>query len=147
MRPPDTGDGVVGEEDEGLVDGFVEPDLLDKGRVLHRAEPWDWSEPRVMVHTRVAGDPTTEATVPEGLETIADVVLREPGIVCGLGVALDVVRRLDPDAELEVLVPEGTSVRGAPCTVARLRASVLQFPGSLRRARRTAAGSRRKPRR
>jgi nicotinate-nucleotide pyrophosphorylase (carboxylating) len=69
------------------------------------------------------GDPTTEATISEHLETIARVVLREPGIVCGLGVALAVVRRLDPEAEMDVLVAEGTRVEGAPATVARIRAS------------------------
>jgi len=37
--------------------------VWDNRCVLHRAEPWDWSEPRVMVHTRVAGDPTTEAAL------------------------------------------------------------------------------------
>jgi hypothetical protein len=28
--------------------------------VLHRARPYDYSEARVMRHTRVAGDPATE---------------------------------------------------------------------------------------
>jgi nicotinate-nucleotide pyrophosphorylase (carboxylating) len=78
---------------------------------------------RALAEDAGRGDPTTETTIPEGLETIADVVLREPGIVCGLEVALEVVRRLDPDAELQVLVPEGTSVADAPAAVARIRAS------------------------
>jgi nicotinate-nucleotide pyrophosphorylase (carboxylating) len=67
------------------------------------------------------GDPTTEATVPDGLETIADVVLREPGIVCGLDVALEVIRRLDRDAVMDVLVSDGTRVADVPCTIARIR--------------------------
>ena len=37
--------------------------VWDNRCVLHRAEPWDWSEPRVMVHTRIAGDPVTEAAL------------------------------------------------------------------------------------
>jgi nicotinate-nucleotide pyrophosphorylase (carboxylating) len=78
---------------------------------------------RALAEDAGRGDPTTEATIPEGLETIADVVLREPGIVCGLDVALQVVRRLDPDAGLEVLVPEGARVAAAPATVARISAS------------------------
>jgi nicotinate-nucleotide pyrophosphorylase (carboxylating) len=69
------------------------------------------------------GDPTTEATVPESLETIAHVILREPGIVCGLDVALEVIRRLDRDADMDVLVPDGAGVAAAPATVARIRAS------------------------
>jgi len=78
---------------------------------------------RALAEDAGRGDPTTEATIPDGLETIASVVLREPGIVSGLAVALDVVRRLDPVAELEVLVPEGTRVARAACTVATIRAS------------------------
>ena len=78
---------------------------------------------RALAEDAGRGDPTTEATIPDGLETIADVVLREPGIVCGLEVALEVVRRLDPSAGLEVLVPEGANVADAPATVARIRAS------------------------
>jgi nicotinate-nucleotide pyrophosphorylase (carboxylating) len=78
---------------------------------------------RALAEDAGRGDPTTEATMPEGLETIANVVLREPGIVSGLEVALDVLRRLDPDAELDVLVPEGTKVAEAPRTVATIRAS------------------------
>jgi nicotinate-nucleotide pyrophosphorylase (carboxylating) len=69
------------------------------------------------------GDPTTEATVPAELTAIADVVMREPGVVCGLGVAHDVVLRLDPSAGMEVLVGEGESVAEAPCTIARIEGS------------------------
>ncbi len=78
---------------------------------------------RALAEDAGRGDPTTDATIPRGLETIADVILREPGIVCGIGVALEVVRRLDPDAEIDVLVAEGTRVESAPATVARIRAS------------------------
>ena len=34
--------------------------LWDNRRLLHRAQPWDFSEPRVMTHSRLAGDPATE---------------------------------------------------------------------------------------
>ena len=34
--------------------------LWDNRRLLHRARPWDMSQPRVMFHTRIAGDPATE---------------------------------------------------------------------------------------
>ena len=78
---------------------------------------------RALAEDAGRGDPTTEATISEHLETIASVVLREPGIVCGLRVALAVVRRLDPDAQMDVLVAEGTKVESAPATVARIRAS------------------------
>ncbi len=69
------------------------------------------------------GDPTTDAIVPEGLRAVADVVLREPGVICGLEVARDVVLRLDPDAAMDVLVGEGEEVTNAPVTVARIEGS------------------------
>lgn len=34
--------------------------LWDNRCLLHRAMPWDMSEPRVMYHSRIAGDPVTE---------------------------------------------------------------------------------------
>jgi alpha-ketoglutarate-dependent taurine dioxygenase len=34
--------------------------VWDNRCLLHRARPWDMSEPRVMYHARIAGDPTTE---------------------------------------------------------------------------------------
>ena len=49
--------------------------------------------------------------------------MREPGVVCGLAVAHEVVLRLDPAAEMEVLVGDGESVTDAPCTIARIEAS------------------------
>ena len=61
--------------------------------------------------------------MPEGLRAVADVVLREPGVICGLEVARDVVLRLDPDAAMDVLVGEGEEVTNAPVTVARIEGS------------------------
>jgi alpha-ketoglutarate-dependent taurine dioxygenase len=37
--------------------------VWDNRCVLHRACEWDLSQPRVMVHTRVAGDPATESAI------------------------------------------------------------------------------------
>lgn len=37
--------------------------VWDNRCVLHRAGQWDLSEPRVMVHTRVSGDPATESAL------------------------------------------------------------------------------------
>jgi alpha-ketoglutarate-dependent taurine dioxygenase len=37
--------------------------VWDNRCVLHRAGEWDLAEPRVMVHTRVAGDPATESAL------------------------------------------------------------------------------------
>jgi alpha-ketoglutarate-dependent taurine dioxygenase len=38
--------------------------LWDNRCLLHRARPWDMSEPRVMFHTRIAGDPISESAEP-----------------------------------------------------------------------------------
>ncbi|MYE13582.1 MAG: TauD/TfdA family dioxygenase [Gammaproteobacteria bacterium] len=37
--------------------------IWDNRCVLHRARPWDFSEPRMMFHTRVGGDPATETAL------------------------------------------------------------------------------------
>jgi alpha-ketoglutarate-dependent taurine dioxygenase len=34
--------------------------LWDNRRLMHRGEPWDLARPRVLYHTRIAGDPATE---------------------------------------------------------------------------------------
>ena len=41
--------------------------IWDNRRVLHRVAPYDYSQPRVMRHTRVAGDPASElaGTLPD----------------------------------------------------------------------------------
>jgi alpha-ketoglutarate-dependent taurine dioxygenase len=38
--------------------------VWDNRCLLHRATPWDMSEPRVMWHSRIAGDPMSEAALP-----------------------------------------------------------------------------------
>jgi alpha-ketoglutarate-dependent taurine dioxygenase len=69
--------GLTPEESERLLDTLLEracqpPRTLrhrwspgdvviwDNRCVLHRARPWDHGEPRVMHHTRIAGDPRSE---------------------------------------------------------------------------------------
>jgi nicotinate-nucleotide pyrophosphorylase (carboxylating) len=70
------------------------------------------------------GDLTTDAIVPAGMRGSADVVVREPGVVCGLDAAFAVLRRLDPGAELEVVRGDGTAVTEVPALVARLHGSM-----------------------
>lgn len=38
--------------------------VWDNRCLLHRGRPWDMTEPRVMVHSRIAGDPASESAVP-----------------------------------------------------------------------------------
>jgi len=72
--------GLAPEESEKLLDGLMtfacqaprtyshawQPGdvvVWDNRCVLHRARPFDHSEPRVMKHTRVAGEPASELAV------------------------------------------------------------------------------------
>ena len=65
------------------------------------------------------GDVTTEATVDPEAVGSAELVVKEPGVVCGLGVAEAVFRALDPELRFEPLVEEGAVVSG-PTAVARV---------------------------
>jgi nicotinate-nucleotide pyrophosphorylase (carboxylating) len=78
---------------------------------------------RALAEDAGRGDPTTDAIVSAGRRAVADVVVREPGVICGLGLALEVVRRLDPGATMETLAADGDVVTHAPATVARIDAS------------------------
>ncbi len=70
------------------------------------------------------GDLTTDAIVPEGLRGEAAVVVKEPGVVCGLSEAFAVVQRLDPDATIEILIGDGETVTDPPVTAARIHGSL-----------------------
>ncbi|HET8951634.1 MAG TPA: carboxylating nicotinate-nucleotide diphosphorylase [Solirubrobacteraceae bacterium] len=54
-----------------------------------------------------AGDVTAEATVDASARGRATISQKAPGVISGLGVAEAVFRRLDPDARIERLGPEG----------------------------------------
>jgi nicotinate-nucleotide pyrophosphorylase (carboxylating) len=71
-----------------------------------------------------AGDLTTDAVVPAGLRGCAAVVVREPGVLCGLDEALAVLRRLDPGASMERLLDDGAAITGPPQVVAHLHATM-----------------------
>jgi nicotinate-nucleotide pyrophosphorylase (carboxylating) len=59
-----------------------------------------------------AGDVTTEATVDPDASGEAVLLVKEPGVVCGLDAAEAVFRALDADIRFETLVEEGTAVDG-----------------------------------
>jgi len=56
------------------------------------------------------GDVTTEATVAADAVGTAELLVKEPGVVCGVGAAEAVFRALDPDVHFESLVEDGTLV-------------------------------------
>ena len=48
-------------------------------------------------------------------------VVKAPGVVCGISELLACIRLLDPDAAIELLAAEGDAVESPPQTVARIR--------------------------
>jgi nicotinate-nucleotide pyrophosphorylase (carboxylating) len=79
---------------------------------------------RALAEDVVAGDATTEATLDAGARALATITQKAPGVISGLDVAEAVFRRLDPDASVERLGPEGEwREAGAP---------VLRVEGSAR---------------
>ncbi len=55
-----------------------------------------------------AGDLTTDAIVPPGLQTTTALVARQPGVVAGLDLAALAFRLIAPDIAFEVSKPDGT---------------------------------------
>jgi nicotinate-nucleotide pyrophosphorylase (carboxylating) len=69
-----------------------------------------------------AGDVTTDATVSADAVGTAELVVKEPGLVCGLRVAEAAFRALDPDLRFESLAADGDTV-DAGAVVARVSGS------------------------
>jgi len=69
------------------------------------------------------GDVTTEATVPAEAVGMAEILLKEPGVVCGLAVAEAAFRGLDDDIRFDALVEDGSAVADVPVAVARVTGS------------------------
>jgi len=56
------------------------------------------------------GDVTTEATVSVDAVGSAEILVKEPGVVCGLSVAEATFRALDPEVGFDALVEDGSAV-------------------------------------
>jgi nicotinate-nucleotide pyrophosphorylase (carboxylating) len=65
-----------------------------------------------------SGDATTLALVPEEARCRADLLLEEPGVVCGVRVAAAVFRALDPAVQVEARLEEGAAVSDVPAVLA-----------------------------
>ncbi|HEX4521768.1 MAG TPA: carboxylating nicotinate-nucleotide diphosphorylase [Gaiellaceae bacterium] len=66
-----------------------------------------------------SGDLTTEGVVPESVRGQAELLIEEPGVVCGVPAALLVFTTLDPSIRTEALAAEGARIAG-PAVVARI---------------------------
>lgn len=56
------------------------------------------------------GDHTTFSTIPAEAKGEAQLIIKEKGIVAGIKVACDILKRLDPDVQVEVYIEDGSSV-------------------------------------
>lgn len=66
----------------------------------------DW----ILAEDLGAGDATTDAVVPADAVTVADVIAKADGVLCGIEVFEPLLRRLDPSGRVEVLVRDGATV-------------------------------------
>ena len=69
------------------------------------------------------GDATSIAVVPADARCRAQLLLEEPGIVCGVSVAAAVFRALDPSVSVQELVDEGVAVTTPPAALAQIEGS------------------------
>ncbi len=65
-----------------------------------------------------AGDATTRALVPEDARCRAELLLEEPGVVCGVEIAAAVFHALDSSVSVEPKLEDGTAVSDVPAVLA-----------------------------
>jgi nicotinate-nucleotide pyrophosphorylase (carboxylating) len=67
------------------------------------------------------GDVTTEALVPADLLCRAQLLIEEPGVVCGIAAAAAVFRALDADVRVDAVLDDGAIVTDVPAVVAEIQ--------------------------
>jgi nicotinate-nucleotide pyrophosphorylase (carboxylating) len=67
-----------------------------------------------------SGDRTTAALVPADARCRAQLLLEEPGVVCGIPIAAAVFRAVDAGVRVTVLVDDGTAVTDVPTILAEI---------------------------
>jgi nicotinate-nucleotide pyrophosphorylase (carboxylating) len=65
-----------------------------------------------------SGDRTTAALVPADAHCRAQLLLEEPGVVCGVEIVAAVFRAVDPSVRVDPRVDEGTAVTDVPAVLA-----------------------------
>jgi nicotinate-nucleotide pyrophosphorylase (carboxylating) len=66
------------------------------------------------------GDVTTNGVVPADARCRAELVLEEPGVVCGVAAVRAVFAALDPHVRVDALVEEGTRISNVPAAIAEV---------------------------
>jgi nicotinate-nucleotide pyrophosphorylase (carboxylating) len=67
-----------------------------------------------------SGDRTTDGLVPADARCTAELLVEEPGVVCGVAAVRAVFQALDPEVQVEVLREEGSRITDAPARVATI---------------------------
>jgi nicotinate-nucleotide pyrophosphorylase (carboxylating) len=67
-----------------------------------------------------SGDATTLALVPEEARCRAELLLEEPGVVCGVPVAAAVFHALDPSVHVAAMLEDGSAVSEVPAVLAEV---------------------------
>ncbi len=67
-----------------------------------------------------AGDLTTDALVTPSASCVAELLLKEPGTVSGLGAAQQVFRVLDPLVQFDALIVDGAKISETPAILVRV---------------------------
>lgn len=75
---------------------------------------------RALAEDLGTGDVTTQLLVPATQRATAQILLEEPGVVCGLSVAAAVFHAFDPELEISTIVDDATSVPAAPALLAEI---------------------------
>lgn len=57
------------------------------------------------------GDHTTLSSIPADAMGKSKLLIKEPGVLAGIDVACEVFHRFDPELQVEVLIPDGTTVQ------------------------------------
>jgi nicotinate-nucleotide pyrophosphorylase (carboxylating) len=67
-----------------------------------------------------SGDRTTDGLVPADARCTAELLVEEPGVVCGVAAVRAVFQALDPAVQVEVLRADGSRIADAPARVATI---------------------------
>lgn len=67
-----------------------------------------------------SGDRTTDGLIPADARCAAELLLEEPGVVCGVGAVRAVFEALDPTVRVDVLLADGSRITGVPALVATI---------------------------
>ena len=57
------------------------------------------------------GDHTSLATIPQGMQGRARLLIKEDGIVAGVGVAVEIFKQVDPELRVDVFINDGEEVK------------------------------------